>query len=152
MADDRPLLIAYDGSSYAKEAIAEAGRELQAGRRAVVLTVREPLEQVPFMTTLGASVDAGTFAALQESGAKEAAAVAEEGTELARAAGFEAEARVEAWATPWERIVEVGEELDAGLIVIGSRGLTGLKRAVIGSVAAAVAQHSGRSVMIVHSE
>jgi nucleotide-binding universal stress UspA family protein len=151
MADSRPLLIAYDGSSFAKEAIAESGRELQAGRRAIVLTVREPLEQVPFMSTAGATIDARTFAALQESGEKEASAVAEEGAELARSAGFEAEARVETGATPWERIVEVGEELEAGLIVIGSRGLTGLKRAVIGSVAASVAQHSGRNVLIVHS-
>jgi len=151
MADARPLLIAYDGSEFAKAAIAEAGRELQSGRRAVVLTIREPLEQVPFMSTLGTSVDARTFAALQESGAQEATAVAEEGAELARAAGFEAEARIETAPTPWERIVDIGEELDAGLIVVGSRGLTGLKRAVIGSVAAAVAQHSGRSVLIVHS-
>ncbi len=149
--DPRPLLIAYDGSSYAQEAIADAGRQLQGWRHAVVLTVREPLEQVPFMSTLGASVDASAFAALQESAAKEAAAVAEEGAERAREAGFEAEGRVEIGSTPWERIVEAGEELDAGLIVIGSRGRTGLKRAVLGSVAAAVAQHSGRSVLIVHS-
>ena len=132
MPDSRPLLIAYDGSTYAKAAIAEAGRELQAGRRAIVLTVREPLEQVPFMSTAGATIDAGTFAALQESGEKEASGVAEEGVELARSAGFEAEARVETGPTPWERIVDVAEDLDAGLIVIGSRGLTGLKRAVIG--------------------
>lgn len=151
MADARTVLIAYDGSPFAKEAIAEAGRVLERGRRAVVLTIREPLEQVPFMSTLGASVDAGTFAALQESAEKEASGVAEEGAELARAAGFEAEAKVETAPTPWERIVDAGEQLDAGLIVIGSRGLTGLKRAVIGSVAAAVAQHSGRSVLIVHS-
>lgn len=151
MTDSRPLLIAYDGSPFAKAAITDAGQQLQGWRHAVVLTVREPLEQVPFMSTLGASVDAGTFAALQESAEKEATGVAEEGAELARAVGFEAEARVETGPTPWERIVEVAEELDAGLIVIGSRGLTGLKRAVIGSVAAAVAQHSGRSVLIVHS-
>ncbi len=151
MSDSRPLLIAYDGSPFAKAAIEDAGRQLQGWRHAVVLTIREPLEQVPFMSTLGTSVDAGTFAKLQESAAQEAAGVAEEGAELARAAGFEAEARVETGPTPWERIVDVAEELDAGLIVIGSRGLTGLKRAVIGSVAAAVAQHSGRSVLIVHS-
>lgn len=151
MTDARPLLIAYDGSSHAKAAIADAGNQLQGWRHAVVLTIREPLEQVPFMSTLGASVDAGTFATLQQSAEKEAGGVAEEGAELARAAGFEAEARVEVGQTPWERIVEVGEELDAGLIVIGSRGLTGLKRAALGSVAAAVAQHSGRSVLIAHS-
>lgn len=47
-AEQRPVLIAYDGSSQAKGAIAEAGRELDAGRRAVVLTVREPLDQIVF--------------------------------------------------------------------------------------------------------
>ncbi len=50
----------------------------------------------------------------------------------------------------WERIVWVGEERDADLIVIGSRGLSGLKHAALDSVAAAVSQHSRRSVLICH--
>jgi nucleotide-binding universal stress UspA family protein len=38
------------------------------------------------------------------------------------------------------------------LIAIGSRGRTGLSKVLLGSVASAVAQHSGRSVLIVHPE
>ena len=38
------------------------------------------------------------------------------------------------------------------MIVIGSRGRTGLPKVLLGSVAAAVAQHSRRSVLIVHPE
>lgn len=148
--DERPLLIAYDGSSYAKGAIAEAARQLQSGRRAIVLTIREPLEQVPFLGTAGAGIDPGTFTALQKGAEREAAEVAEEGAALAGEAGLAGEARVETGPTPWERIVEVADAVDAGLIVIGSRGRTGLQRALLGSVAAAVAQHSARSVMIVH--
>ncbi len=49
--------------------------------------------------------------------------------------------------------MEVAEEHgNADPIVIGSRGLSGLKHAVLGSVAAAVAQHSGRTVFIAHHD
>jgi len=68
------VLIAYDGSPQAKGAIVEAGRELGAGRRAVVLNVREPLDQIAFAglgrrTTLDPAIadelDAGLIEALQ---------------------------------------------------------------------------------------
>jgi nucleotide-binding universal stress UspA family protein len=151
--EQRLVLIAYDGSSQAKGAIVEAGRELGAGRRAVVLTVIEPLEQIAFAGLGGGTmVDPATLSAMQNSAAKEAGAVAEEGAQLARDAGFAAEARVEVAATPWQEIVAVGDELDAGVIVIGSRGRTGLPKVLLGSVASAVAQHSRRSVLIVHPE
>ena len=147
------VLIAYDGSSQAKGAIVEAGRELAAGRRAVVLTVREPLEKIAFAGLGGEIVlDPATISAMQEAAANEAAAAAEEGARLAGEAGFNAEARVEVAASPWQAIVAVGDELDAGVIVIGSRGRTGLPKVLLGSVASAVAQHSRRSVLIVHRE
>lgn len=147
----RPVLIAYDGSDQAKGAIAEAGRVLGGRRRAVVLTVREPIESYDFAGLGGATtLDPATVSAMQESAQNEATVVAEEGAALAREAGFLAEARVEVGPTPWQEIVAVGDELDADVIAIGSRGRTGLKKVLLGSVASAVAQHSGRSVLIVH--
>jgi nucleotide-binding universal stress UspA family protein len=152
-AELRPVLIAYDGSSQAKGAIVEASRELGVGRRAVVLTVREPVDQIAFAGLGGGTmIDPATVSAMQESAENEAAAVAEEGARLAREAGFEAEARVEAAPTPWQEIVAVADQLDAGVIAIGSRGRTGLSKVLLGSVASAVAQHSRRSVLIVHAE
>lgn len=152
-AERRPVLIASDGSSQASGAIAEAGRELGAGRRAVVLTVRGPIDSFDFAGLGGGTtLDPATVAAMQESAENEAAAVAEEGTRLAREAGFEAEARVAVATRPWEAIVAIGDEIDAGVIVIGSRGRTGLPKVLLGSVASAVAQHSRRSVFIVHPE
>jgi nucleotide-binding universal stress UspA family protein len=151
--EQRLVLIAYDGSSQAKGAIAEAARELGAGRRAVVLTVREPLDQIAFAGLGGGTVlDPATVSRMQESAAHEAGAVAEEGARLARDAGFAAEARVEVAASPWQEIVAAADELDAGVIAIGSRGRTGLPKVLLGSVASAVAQHSRRSVLIVHPE
>jgi nucleotide-binding universal stress UspA family protein len=152
-AEKRPVLIAYDGSDHSKGAIAEAGRELAAGRRAVVLTVREPFEKIAFAGLGGEIVlDPATLSAMQESAENEALAAAEDGARLAADAGFEAEARVEVAPSPWQGIVAIGDEIDAGVIVIGSRGRTGLPKVLLGSVASAVAQHSRRSVLIVHPE
>ena len=74
------------------------------------------------------------------------------GGEARRRRRVHAEARVEVAPSPWQGIVAIGDEFDAGVIVIGSRGRTGLPKVLLGSVASAVAQHSRRSVLIVHPE
>ena len=53
-------------------------------------------------------------------------------------------------APTWKGIVEVAGEHDAGLIVLGSHGRTGLTGMFVGSVASAVAAHSPHSVLINH--
>jgi nucleotide-binding universal stress UspA family protein len=49
----------------------------------------------------------------------------------------------------WEGIVDVADELDAAVIVLGSRGLKGIREQFEGSVSHEVAQHAGRPVLIV---
>jgi nucleotide-binding universal stress UspA family protein len=49
-----------------------------------------------------------------------------------------------------EQIINAAASLGCGLIVMGSRGMTGLKRILLGSVARAVLLHSTASVLIVH--
>lgn len=148
--DNAPILIAYDGSEFARAAIVEAGRQLARGRRAIVLTVSEPLGAVPFLGASGAPIDPGTMDEFLEAAREGAEKIAEEGSALAREAGFDARSRVLVGDSIWNRIVGAADQEGADLIVIGSRGRSGLKLAVLGSVAAAVAQHSKRSVLIVH--
>jgi len=50
---------------------------------------------------------------------------------------------------PAEEIVALGEELGAGLIVVGTRGWGGLRRALIGSVCDSVARHAHCPVLVV---
>ena len=50
---------------------------------------------------------------------------------------------------PPGRIVEIAEQLDARLIVIGSRGMTGLTHLMLGSVAERVVELSARPVVVV---
>jgi nucleotide-binding universal stress UspA family protein len=48
-----------------------------------------------------------------------------------------------------EEIVRVAEEIGAGLIVMGSRGLGGLKRSLMGSVSDSVMRHAHCPVLVV---
>ena len=50
---------------------------------------------------------------------------------------------------PAHVIIEAAEELGAELIVVGSRGLTGLERFLMGSVSSKLAQHAPTSLMVV---
>ena len=50
---------------------------------------------------------------------------------------------------PAEEIVALGEELGAGLIVVGSRGQGTLRRALIGSVSDSVVRHAHCLVLVV---
>lgn len=50
---------------------------------------------------------------------------------------------------PRKEIVKLGEELEAGLIVVGSRGLGGLARALMGGVSDAVVRHAHCPVLVV---
>jgi nucleotide-binding universal stress UspA family protein len=139
-----PVLFAYDGSDHAKAAIEVAGSQLASGRPAVVVTVWEPLDSVPFY---GALVSATPE--LGEAARAEAQRVADEGAELARQAGFDASVRVVPGAPTWSGIVDAADELEANLIVMGSHGRSGISAVVMGSVATAVAHHGTRPLLIV---
>jgi nucleotide-binding universal stress UspA family protein len=46
--------------------------------------------------------------------------------------------------------VDTAEEHDAGIVVMGSHGRTGIPLVLLGSVAEATARHSARPVLIAH--
>jgi nucleotide-binding universal stress UspA family protein len=53
---------------------------------------------------------------------------------------------------PDEEVVRLSEELGAGLIALGSRGLGGLKRALMGSVSDSVVRHAHCPVLVMRKE
>lgn len=140
------VLFAYDGSELAKLAIDEAGRQLSPGRDAIVLTVWQPFN-VGFVPSGGLDFDAAQVLDVKHA----AEQTAQEGASLAQAAGFRAQSVALEAAPAWKRIVTYAEEREASLIVFGSHGHSGLSDVLVGSVAAAVASHSRRSILIVHS-
>ena len=54
-------------------------------------------------------------------------------------------------AEPADALLEVAESSNADLIVVGNRGMSGVKRFVLGSVPNKVAHHAPCSVLIVHT-
>jgi nucleotide-binding universal stress UspA family protein len=143
-SEEGPVLIAYDGSDCSKAAIEEAGRQLRGQRPAIVLTVWEPLDAVPFWGAPMATVPTE----ITEEVVAQAEKVAAEGVALANDAGFEARPMVELGAPVWTRIVETAEGQRASVIVLGSHGRSSVGYAFMGSVATAVAHHAKAPVLI----
>jgi nucleotide-binding universal stress UspA family protein len=145
MSASGPVVFAYDGSELAKHAIEEAGRLLEAGGDALVVTVWQPFD-VGFLPAAGLQFDAAQIADVRAAAAQTAAA----GAEVANAAGFHAQSAEIETSPTWKGIAELADTHDARLVVLGSHGRSGLAGVVVGSVAGAVAAHSPRSVLIVH--
>jgi len=142
-----PVLFAYDGSDLARHAIEEAGRQLGPGRDAVILTIWRPYA-VGFIPLPDAKFDAAASDQVREA----AEATAAEGAAMAQAAGFRANSLAAEEAPTWKGIARVADDYDAGMIVLGSHGKSGFPGIFLGSVAGAVAAHSGRTVLIVHRQ
>jgi nucleotide-binding universal stress UspA family protein len=53
---------------------------------------------------------------------------------------------------PSAEIVALAEELEAGLVVVGSRGLGAMRRSLMGSVSDSVVRHAHCPVMVVRKE
>jgi nucleotide-binding universal stress UspA family protein len=64
------------------------------------------------------------------------------------AGGAVAEAHLRVGAAAAE-IVDLAEDIGAGLIVMGSRGLGGIRRALMGSVSDSVVRHAHCPVLVV---
>jgi nucleotide-binding universal stress UspA family protein len=55
-------------------------------------------------------------------------------------------------ARPDQGILTIGEDVGTGLLVLGSRGLGGVKRALMGSVSDSVVRHAHCPVLVVRKE
>jgi nucleotide-binding universal stress UspA family protein len=147
---DVPLLICYDGSEHAKYAIRHAAG-LLTGRHALVVTVWQPTAVLGGFAWSGEAsrVD---LAELDRAVAEDGGRVADEGVRIAEEAGLAAEPMaVEANGPVWKTVKETADRNRAAAIVIGSRGLTGLRPMLLGSVSSAVVHHADRPVLVVHS-
>jgi nucleotide-binding universal stress UspA family protein len=145
---DGPLLLAYDGSEASRCAI-ERAAALFSGRDALVVSVWKP-------TALGSEAWGGAldsmtgFVETDRAAADRAGAVAKEGVRVARAGGLRAEPLAVASAGPVSKtLLREGDRVDATTIVMGSRGLTGLRSVLLGSVSRAVLQETSRPTLIV---
>jgi len=120
------IVVGTDGSDTAKEAV----------RQAVELAKAVGAELLVVSAFVGASEDATPLLA-------DAAATA-------AAAGVPVQTFPRP-GDPADAILDVAEERDADLIVVGNKGMTGAKRFLLGSVPNRVSHHAPCSVLIIRT-
>jgi nucleotide-binding universal stress UspA family protein len=145
------ILICYDGSADARAAI-EQGAELLQGQPATVLTVWQPFIEILTASGFGLAPGVVDTEEIDSATRQRAEERAEEGTKLAHRAGLDARPRTcSQQTTTSEAILAEAQAVEASAILMGSRGLTGLKSLLLGSVSHAVIQHADRTVIVVPS-
>lgn len=144
------ILIAHDGSPGADAAADEAAR-LFPGARSHVATVWSAIPTVAgARAALPDDVIRTAVENLDATARQAAADTAAQGVHRTRAAGLDAEAAVEpADSSVWATLVRLADEREVAAVVIGSRGRSGLRAALLGSVSNAVVHHSARPVVVV---
>lgn len=153
MPSDTVLLIAYDGSESSKHALARAGA-LFPGAKAFIGIVWEPTPVLSAPGALGTidPLDIESQERVDKAVNETAHRVAGEGVEAAKAAGFDAEAKVTEDAPTWHGIVSLADEVDADVIVVGSRGHGRMRSALLGSVSQGVLHHAHRAVLVLRDD
>jgi nucleotide-binding universal stress UspA family protein len=151
MAGSGPILLCYDGSDDAAAAIVEAA-PLFAGREAVVVCFWQPFAQVAKRFAVSLLEVVQEAPSVNEREAQLAQQLADEAATIATQAGLPAKGRAIEVSKPIdEAIIAYADEIDSPLIVIGSRGRSGIGSMLLGDVAHDVVQRSTRPVFVVPS-
>jgi nucleotide-binding universal stress UspA family protein len=142
------ILLATDGSKEAELAFASAAdlSEKTGSELHVVYVGHMPL--VSYESPGATTLDPGLSGRMHESAQQEARTMLDEQMQRAGQSGEIAEVHARI-GRPDAEIVGLAEELGAGLIVLGSRGLGRLRRALMGSVSDSVVRHAHCPVLVV---
>jgi nucleotide-binding universal stress UspA family protein len=142
------ILIGYDGSPEARHAVLTTAH-LFRGMPAMVVHAWQPLNtDLPPAAAVGAAFGGGEQ--LIETEGDAARAVAAEGRDAALAAGLDAVGlAVEGTEAIWEILLTAIDTSCADLVVMGTRGLHGVRGAMIGSTSHSVITHSSVPVLVV---
>ena len=136
-----------------KAAVEHAAR-LFPGQPATALTLWQPFAEVVAHTTIGFGFipSLPDSAEIDRAGEEEAEKTAAEGVKLATELGMTASARSASEdSTTAQAILTGADRVGAEAVVMGSRGLTGTKSLLCGSVSHEVLQHADRAVLVVPS-
>ena len=146
-----PILICYDGSDDAIAAI-EAAAPLLRGHEAVVACFWQPFAQVEKRFAVSLLEVVQQAPSVNEREAQLAHELAEDGAARANQVGLRATGHaVEVTEAIDEAIIALADEIDAVVVVLGSRGRSGIGSMLLGDVAHDVVQRSTRAVLLVPS-
>ena len=144
------IVVGTDGSSTAERAVDAAGELARlSGAQVLVVSAYRPVRAAA-MVGVGASGGALVPAWLGDDERVAAEEVVRRAAQRLEEAGISAQS-IARLGDPADALLAVAEELDADLLVIGNRGISGVRRYLLGNVADRVAHHAPCSVHIVHT-
>ena len=140
------IVVGTDGSVGATKAVAHAAALAAATGAHLHIAMATP--SIPVLVAPDMMIATGDWANASE----QATAVAlQTAAEIATGAGAEATTH-QCSGDPADALLSLCDELRADLLVIGSRGMHGARRFLLGSVSSRCAHHADRSVLIVHTD
>lgn len=146
----RPVIACTDGSEHALDA-ARTGLALVADAHPVVLVT--VAHEVDPMLLTGTGLAGGLPPDQYETMRREAAeAAADDIRAAAEALGLDPATTRVLEGDPGTAICDLAAELDAAAVVMGARGRSGIKRALLGSVSDHVVRHAPCTVVITGPE
>lgn len=144
----RSIVVGTDGSDTAERAVREAGQmAIDHNARLVIVTAYEPHHDQLVKENEGVPDDI-RWALTDRVQAEEKAF---HGRAIARELGVDGAVAQAIAGSPPDVLLEAAHDFDADVIVVGSKGLTGAARFVLGSVASSVSHHAPCDVCIVHT-
>jgi nucleotide-binding universal stress UspA family protein len=144
----RSIVVGTDGSQTASEAVRQAVELAKnIGAKIQLVSAYEP---VPASRLREEKRDAPEDLQWMVNPREEVDNTLSEAADIVKEAGV----NVETFARqgdPADAILDVAEETDADLIVVGNKGMTGAKRFLLGSVPNKVSHHAPCSVLIIRT-
>jgi len=142
-ASYRKILVGFDGSENAKRALGKAiGLAGKSGGDLTIVVVADITSHLP--------LGYGQFyVSIRDASLESARAALSQGSQTAKQASLTSVHESVEEGSPAEMILARASEIKADLIVVGSRGIRGIERFLMGSVSFSIVNHSKCDVLVV---
>jgi nucleotide-binding universal stress UspA family protein len=143
------IVVGTDGSDTAGEAVRQATELAQlSGARLDIISAYEP---IPQQQVRAEAREAPGDVQYEISAREDVNLVLDAASGEAKKAGLEEVQTHAREGDPADAILDVAEEINADLIVVGNKGMTGARRFLLGSVPNKVSHHAPCSVIIIRT-